>query len=246
LEPLADFLGVAQVIVPNSLSTWQSRSNFLPLVTTGQQPRFAGPTETLQAIARDDFKPRREVYLPTTARVEVRATNAADARITSPQWAAQRVRFSVEATAPAMVVIAQSFYHNWRAMVDGHPARLWRANHAFQALEVPAGRQEVTLVYQDMAFFLGAIISGLTLITCLVMLVRASGPRVRPPAGLDLMPSLRDEQSPKLVAAQPGTALQTPAASRRVWPQISAVLPTNLPGKRQVCYSLPRAGSKSN
>jgi hypothetical protein len=177
VEPLADFLGVAQVTAPDSLFAWQSRSNSLPVVTTGQRPLFAGETETLQAIATDDFAPRREVYLPTTARAEVRATRVGDARITPTQWAAQRARFSVEASTPAMVVIAQSFHHNWRAFVDGHPARLWRANHAFQALEVPAGRHEVTLVYQDSAFHLGAIISALTLITCLVFLMPVGGPR---------------------------------------------------------------------
>jgi hypothetical protein len=165
VKSLADFLGVAQVTAPNNLFAWQSRSNFMPLVTAGQRPLFAGETEILQAVATDDFEPRREVYLPTTARAEVRATNAANARITSTQWAAQHVRFSVEATTPAMVVIAQSFYHNWRSFVDGHPVRLWRANHAFQALEVPAGRHEVTLVYQDVAFRLGAIISALMLVT---------------------------------------------------------------------------------
>ena len=175
--PLADFLGVAQVTLPDSLFAWQSRSNFLPVVTAGQQPLFAGEKETLQAIATDDFAPRREVYLPTTARAKVRATKVADARITSTQWAAQRARFSVEASAPAMVVIAQSFHHNWRALVDGYPARLWRANHAFQALEVPAGRHEVTLVYQDRASQLGTIISALTLITCLVFLMPVGGPR---------------------------------------------------------------------
>jgi uncharacterized membrane protein YfhO len=76
-----------------------------------------------------------------------------------------------------MVVIAHSFYHNWRSFVDGHPVRLWRANNAFQALEVPAGRHEVTLVYQDRAFHLGAVISTLTLITCLVLLSCPNRPR---------------------------------------------------------------------
>ena len=176
-SPLADFLGVAQVTAPDNLFAWQSRSSFLPLVTTGQRPLFAEAPETLQAVARDDFEPRREVYLPTTARAEVQATNVAVAQIISSEWAAQRARFSVEAATLAMVVIAQSFYHNWRAFVDGHPARLWRANHAFQALEVPAGRHEVTLVYQDTAFNLGAIISVLTLITCLVFLMRGDSSR---------------------------------------------------------------------
>src|SRR5258705_3996707 len=34
------------------------------------------------------------------------------------------------------------------------------ANYAFQAVEIPAGRHRLLLVYRDRAFFAGAIISG--------------------------------------------------------------------------------------
>jgi len=63
-----------------------------------------------------------------------------------------------------MAVVAQSYYHLWKASIDGVPTRLWRANHAFQALEVPAGRHSVTLVYDDRGFRLGAWVSVLTLL----------------------------------------------------------------------------------
>jgi uncharacterized membrane protein YfhO len=45
---------------------------------------------------------------------------------------------------------------------------LFRANYAFQAIQVPSGLHRVSLVYQDRAFFVGAIISGAALIACLV------------------------------------------------------------------------------
>ena len=175
-EPLSDFLGVAQVTAPDNFFAWQSRSNSLPLVTAGQRPAFASDTEILKAVAADDFDPRRVVYLPAGVQTEVGATNGSDAKIISAQWAAHRIRISVEAATPAVVVVAQSFYHNWRASVDGHPTPIWRANHAFQALEVPTGRHEVTLVYQDKAFQLGAIISAIAVLTCLVMLTRRASP----------------------------------------------------------------------
>ena len=43
--------------------------------------------------------------------------------------------------------------------MDGKPAALWRANYAFQAVEVPSGRHEVRLVYADRAFWFGTAIS---------------------------------------------------------------------------------------
>jgi len=50
--------------------------------------------------------------------------------------------------------------------VDGKPMPLWRANYAFQALEVPAGKTKVELVYEDRAFLFGAILSVTTLLGC--------------------------------------------------------------------------------
>ena len=52
-------------------------------------------------------------------------------------------------------VISQTDYPAWKALVDGRPAILWRANHAFQAVEVPAGQHQIVLVYRDRAFQVG-------------------------------------------------------------------------------------------
>ncbi len=115
-------------------------------MTAGQWPKFSDEAETLKVIGANDFEPQHLVYLPISAQTEVTGTNFSDAKISSPKWSAQRVQFSVQAVAPAMVVVAQSFYHNWHAFVDGRPVKLWRANHAFQALEVPGGQHAVTLI----------------------------------------------------------------------------------------------------
>jgi uncharacterized membrane protein YfhO len=94
-------------------------------------------------------------------------TNASEAKIISQQFAAQRLQLMVESPTPALVVIAQAFYHDWHAFVDGKPIPILRANHAFQALEVPAGQHEITLRYEDWAFRIGAAVSALTLLGCL-------------------------------------------------------------------------------
>jgi uncharacterized membrane protein YfhO len=61
--------------------------------------------------------------------------------------------------------------------VDGKPVRLWRANHAFQALEVPAGRHEVKLAYEDRPFYGGTIVSALTLLSCGIGWIRLGNRR---------------------------------------------------------------------
>jgi len=73
-----------------------------------------------------------------------------------------------------LVVIAQAFYHNWRAYVADRPTALLRANHAFQAVEVPAGRHDVVLVYRDGNLRIGFAVSMFTALGCVLLWLRAS------------------------------------------------------------------------
>lgn len=170
--PLADFLGVKLVTAPTNLFDWTPRATALLLVTTGQKPVFADAATTLARLAAPDFQPAAEVFLPPEARSLISATNLTLAKISNAKFAAQKITFETEASGPALVVVAQSYYHWWRAEVDGQPARLWRANHAYQALEVPAGRHRVTFVYADSSFRIGAAISLATLLGCGVAVIR--------------------------------------------------------------------------
>ena len=164
LKGLKDFLGVSQISNPTNAMDWNPRDSFLPLVTAGQKPIFAESTNSLLAVTRTNFEPRELVYLPPEVKPFITVTQKAEAKILPLQYSANRLRLEVEAGAPAMVVVAQAFYEPWHAYVDGKPTKLFRANHAFQALEVPAGRHEVNLVYEDRIFEVGAVISLATLL----------------------------------------------------------------------------------
>jgi hypothetical protein len=165
---LVDFLGTTQISSPDEFWKWLPRTTALPLATAGQQPVFAEADETLRTLAAPEFDPRRFVYLPTEARASLGVTNGSSAEITSSHFSAHQVALGVSAAQPALVVIAQSFFPCWGAAVDGHQAKLWRANHAFQAVEVPAGKHLVVLTYRDYWFYAGAVISGVTLLGCLI------------------------------------------------------------------------------
>jgi hypothetical protein len=172
-EPLADFLGVSRISASDMPSfAWRERPTSMPLVTAGQRPLFARAPETLKALASADFDPRGVVYLPPEASKFISASNAATAKAALRDFTAHKLSVEVEASAPAIIVVAQVFYPSWQAFVDGKPVRLWRANHAFQALEVPAGRHEVKLVYEDRLFYVGMVISTVTLAGCTLVWFR--------------------------------------------------------------------------
>ena len=68
--------------------------------------------------------------------------------------------------APSLVVLSQSCYYLWRALLDEKSVPLLRTNLAFQAVEVPAGKHHIKLIYRDPNLEIGAIISLLSLFAC--------------------------------------------------------------------------------
>lgn len=164
LPKLQEFLGVSQLCT--NLFVWTPQTNYMPWASIGQQPVFKDDAATLDALASRDFEPRRVVYLPLEAGRQVSAAAEPRAVILSSHFTAARCEFQTQTAAPAILVVAQSYYHCWRASVDGAAVPLWRANEGFQAVEVPAGRHEVRLVYRDRSFEAGAVVSILALLVC--------------------------------------------------------------------------------
>jgi hypothetical protein len=164
---LAGFLGVSQIASPRALFHWEAQTNFMPLATIGQKPVFLDDAAALAALSSDAFEPRRAVYLPPDARGHVTAGADGQARLLSSRVSPSECVFETRADSPTMLVVAQAYYHCWRARVDGRPVPLWRANYAYQALEVPSGGHQVRLEYVDRAFQTGAVISVAALLLCL-------------------------------------------------------------------------------
>ena len=162
---LLDFLAVTHFSPAQNPTHWIARSNSCPLVTCGQIPVFADAAETLRAISSDNFNPWQTVFLPPSDRARIiNFTNPAAAQILTGTISRERIELEVEATASSLVVIAQSYHRAWRANLDGTSVPLLRANHAFQAVSVPAGRHRINVVYQDRWFALGGGISVTTLL----------------------------------------------------------------------------------
>jgi len=167
---LEEFLGVSQIASPSQLFVWKAQTNFMPWATIGQAPVFLGDDATLAALCSLEFLPRQIVYLPSDARGQIAAAADSKARILASHFAPAECVFQTSADSRTMLVVAQAYYHCWRASVDGAPVPLWRAKYAFQTLKVPAGRHEVRLVYVDRAFQAGAIISIMALLACVAMI----------------------------------------------------------------------------
>lgn len=163
---LIEMLGVTLYSPPDNPAGWRPATNALPLVSCGQVPVFAAAAETLRALAGPDFNPRAQVFLRPEDRRIVSVTNTSSAQVRGVKYSAHGIEAQVEAASPTLVFVAQSHHPAWRAYINGSETPLLRANHAFQALAVPAGRHQVRIVYRDRRFLAGAMVSLLTLAGC--------------------------------------------------------------------------------
>lgn len=174
-KPLADFLGVSHVMYYTNMFHWHPRAGAMPLVTGGQRPVFVAESESLTRVASTNFNPRTDVLLPEELRDRVTAT-AAQVSISNVEPSPHGLRFTAHAPTNALAVIAQAGYPAWHARVNETERPLHRANHAFQAVELPPGESSVELEYRDRHFHTGCFLSAGTLLLCVVGLIRFRRP----------------------------------------------------------------------
>lgn len=78
-------------------------------------------------------------------------------------------------SAQSYVLISENWYPDWRATVDGAPARVLRGNWTLITVPVPAGAKRVELAFVSPEFRNGALV---TLVSLIVVLAGAFGPRL--------------------------------------------------------------------
>lgn len=100
----------------------------------------------------------------------------ASATITS--YRLNDVTVEVSTPSPALLRLADAWYPDWTAEVDGRPARLLRADYLLRAVPVPAGTHTVTFRFRSKAVRDGLALSLASLAAVLALLA-AGGWRAR-------------------------------------------------------------------
>jgi hypothetical protein len=92
------------------------------------------------------------------------------------EYAPNGLALDVEASAPALVVLTDTFYPGWRAWVDGRPAAIYRTNGVVRGVFVGAGRHRVTMRFFPPSQAAGLALAGLAAAAIGVMGLRRSPP----------------------------------------------------------------------
>jgi len=128
--------------------------------------------------------PRAEAVTPETAAAEARFGRALDTqrvlveadalpggadgdsngRLEVREHAPGLVRARTVLARPTWLVLREPYYRNWRASIDGRPARVYPAGGFFLAILVDAGAHDVEVAYRERGLLPGALLAALALI----------------------------------------------------------------------------------
>jgi len=105
--------------------------------------------------------------------------SAAGDRVEATTALTGTVEVKVTTGQRSLLVLADQWYPGWQVTVDGSPADLVRADHAFRGVVVPAGEHQVRFVFVDRPLQFGAGLAALTVLG-LALVPVAARLRTRP------------------------------------------------------------------
>jgi hypothetical protein len=111
------------------------------------------------------------VLLPDTASVSpepirsgVPDTTGVRATLTEWRPGSMRIALAGSDTRPRYLLVSETWYKDWHALVDGTPAPVHRGDHALMTIVIPPGAREVTLNFDSPEYARGKMISLLALL----------------------------------------------------------------------------------
>jgi len=194
---LWDLLSIRFLILPEDklpLPGWHQMSGLA--TAPGGQTAFLYERDTIPAYARvvtgavklpDSLllptllDPRldvaRVVLLPNDAPVQpapldsMPARSASQARVVLWEPGRMRVRMEPVPDRAGYLLVSENWYPDWRAEVDGRPAKVLRGDLTFLTVPLPKGAREVRLTTRSTAYRRGKLVSFASLAAILAWLV---------------------------------------------------------------------------
>jgi len=120
--------------------------------------------DSVTAMSRD---PAEWTFLGADPRLTLGPTGGGRASITS--YRLDDVTVDVDTPGPALLRLADLYYPDWVARVDGRPTPILRADYLLRAVPVPAGRHRVEFRYESAAMRRGMWLSAGSLVAILGM-----------------------------------------------------------------------------
>ncbi len=118
-----------------------------------------------------EFEPSRVVILETDPEVPQAGEIVGEkTAVEITRYTPTLLDIDVETKRPGFLVLSDTYFPGWRAMVDGRRGEIFRANAAMRAIYLSPGHHRVTFLYSPTSFRLGLAVSVSTFfLTCLAL-----------------------------------------------------------------------------
>lgn len=82
-----------------------------------------------------------------------------NAKVSIQVYEPESVMLNVESDHDGFVFLSDTYDSGWKATVDGKETKIYRANFAFRAVEVPKGSHQITFFYDPISWKIGIVVS---------------------------------------------------------------------------------------
>jgi hypothetical protein len=181
VDPLPPFLKLAH----EGASYVYENLDVLPRATLLGRYRVVQPARAiLDSIARGTSDSRDVVFLERDPGLVLGMVEGGAAVVSS--YKLNEVVVDVDTPGPALLRLADAWYPDWAADIDGKAAPILKADYLLRAVPVPSGKHRVAFHFRSPAVGRGLAISLACLTTALLLLVVGYLPGRRNPADVPL------------------------------------------------------------
>lgn len=178
-SPLADLLGLRYFVtvgrepprhVVGDGGLWvQEVPTVLPRAFVPAEAQIVNDKAArLALLARDDFDPRRVVYVESSRPDDFRTSRSATLEAGAPAAGSARivvdepehVELELDIRSGGVVVLADRWARGWRARVDGDERAVLIADHALRAVAVAPGEKRLEFRYEPASWRAGWVAAG--------------------------------------------------------------------------------------
>jgi hypothetical protein len=120
----------------------------------------------IERLQSNTFDPGKELIL-VGDRKDTNEIKDLHGKVKLLSYKANRFDLEYEAASDAFLYVSDTYYPGWRAYVDGKETKIYRADLAFRAIEVPKGKHTVVFKYVPMSFYIGLVLTIMGILLCI-------------------------------------------------------------------------------
>lgn len=145
----------------------------LPFSWVAGKEKYVLPEQSLAYVADGQFNPKEEVIFThpgTLKRAPLPSSANGEAEV-STTVIPNGFQSAVRTNFPGWLVLNDIYYPGWQAYLSGKRTPVVKANYILKAIAIPAGKHFVRWSYTPLPFYLGLVITMLTMIVINIGLI---------------------------------------------------------------------------